>query len=60
MQPSTSVLSNAHILIADDQPDQLRLLVDLLRDTGCRISIAHDGVQACQRAQALLPDLVLM
>ncbi|ABI91912.1 helix-turn-helix domain protein [Burkholderia ambifaria AMMD] len=60
MSPSTAALNNAHILIVDDQPDQLRLLIDILRGTGCRISIAFDGVQACERAQALAPDLILM
>ena len=60
MHPSISALGDAHILIVDDQPDQLRLLIDILRGTGCRISIASDGLQACQRAQALMPDLILM
>ncbi|RQS81734.1 response regulator transcription factor [Burkholderia seminalis] len=60
MPSSTSALRDAHILVVDDQPDQLRLLTDILRGTGCRISIASDGMQACQRAQALLPDLILM
>ncbi|RKU01965.1 DNA-binding response regulator [Burkholderia sp. Nafp2/4-1b] len=60
MLPPSSALSHAHVLIVDDQPEQLRLLIDILRDTGCRISIAFDGVQACQRAQALMPDLILM
>ncbi|AOR72458.1 DNA-binding response regulator [Burkholderia stabilis] len=60
MPPPISALSDAHILIVDDQPDQLRLLIDILRSTGCRISIAFDGMQACQRAQALSPDLILM
>ncbi|HDR9507437.1 DNA-binding response regulator [Burkholderia cepacia] len=60
MSPSISALSDAHLLIVDDQPDQLRLLIDILRSTGCRISIASDGAQACERAQALMPDLILM
>ncbi|KVK76133.1 AraC family transcriptional regulator [Burkholderia cepacia] len=60
MHSSISALSDAHILVVDDQPDQLRLLIDILRGRGCRISIASDGMQACQRAQALLPDLILM
>lgn len=60
MPPSISALGDVHILIVDDQPDQLRLLIDILRSTGCRISIASDGAQACQRAQALMPDLILM
>ncbi|WP_322025191.1 response regulator [Burkholderia sp. BCC1977] len=60
MPRPSSALSRAHILIVDDQPEQLRLLIDILRGTGCRISIAFDGSQACQRAQALVPDLILM
>ncbi|HGL4260302.1 response regulator transcription factor [Burkholderia dolosa] len=60
MPSSTSTLSDAHILIVDDQPEQLRLLIDILRSTGCRISIAFDGSQAYQRAQAIAPDLILM
>ncbi|KAB0642730.1 response regulator transcription factor [Burkholderia latens] len=55
-----SALSDAHILIVDDQPEQLRLLIDILRGTGCRISVAFDGMQACERAQALVPDVILM
>ncbi|MGG1947824.1 response regulator [Trinickia sp. NRRL B-1857] len=60
MLHSQSVLSDAHILIVDDQPDQLRLLIDVLRNAGCRISIAFDGSQAYQRALAISPDLILM
>ena len=60
MPHSRSALTDAHILIVDDQPDQLRLLVDVLRNAGCRISIAFDGSQAYQRAQAIAPDVILM
>lgn len=60
MPHSRSVLTDAHVLIVDDQPDQLRLLVDILRNAGCRISIAFDGSQAYQRAQAISPDVIVM
>jgi DNA-binding response OmpR family regulator len=60
MLNSRSVLSDAHILVVDDQPDQLRLLIDILRSAGCRISVAFDGSQAYQRALAISPDLILM
>lgn len=51
---------NAHILIVDDNPDQLRLLVETLRVTGHRLSIAFDGAQGYDRALAGLPDLILL
>lgn len=60
MLHSRSVLDDAHILVVDDQPDQLRLLIDVLRQAGCRISIAFDGAQAYQRALAIAPDLIVM
>lgn len=60
MLNSRSVLDDAHILVVDDQPDQLRLLIDVLRHAGCRISIAFDGSQAYQRALAIAPDLIVM
>lgn len=60
MLNSRSVLDDAHILVVDDQPDQLRLLIDVLRQAGCRISIAFDGAQAYQRALAISPDLIVM
>lgn len=60
MLNSRSLLTDAHVLIVDDQPDELRLLIEILRGTGCRISVAFDGSQAYQRAQAISPDLILM
>ena len=51
-----TALAGAHLLVVDDQPDQLRLLIDLLRNAGCRISVGFDGSQAYQRALAISPD----
>ncbi|KVU11198.1 AraC family transcriptional regulator [Burkholderia ubonensis] len=53
-------LSDAHILVVDDRPDELRFLIDILRVARCRISVAFDGLQAYNRAQAISPDLILM
>jgi DNA-binding response OmpR family regulator len=53
-------LDGAHILVADDRPDELRLLLEILRTASCRISIAFDGLQVYHRAQAIAPDLILM
>ncbi|MGI4857734.1 MAG: response regulator [Janthinobacterium lividum] len=50
----------SHVLIADDRPDELRLLVGLLRAEKFRISVAFDGHQAHSRAVVALPDLILM
>ncbi|MBN3789510.1 response regulator [Burkholderia sp. Ac-20353] len=53
-------LSGAHILVVDDRPNELQLLIEILRGARCRISVAFDGLQAYHRAQAISPDLILM
>jgi DNA-binding response OmpR family regulator len=49
-----------HILIVDDSVDELRFLLDALRSQNYRLSVAFDGQQGYQRAQANPPDLILM
>lgn len=57
---SRSSTHRHHLLIVDDNPDELRLLVELLRAAGFRITIAFDGTQGYKRAVAIAPDLILM
>jgi len=49
-----------HLLVVDDRIVELRLLLEMIQHMGYRISVAFNGQQAYQRAQALLPDLILM
>lgn len=49
-----------HILLVDDNPDQLRLLVHALRAQAYNITIAFDGAQGYARAVAIKPDLILL
>jgi adenylate cyclase len=48
------------ILIAEDRPESVQLLRDLLTMEGYRTVIAYDGQEALDRAQQDLPDLVLL
>lgn len=50
----------AHILVVDDDFDQLRMLLEMLRHRGYRITVAFDGTQGYARALASLPDLILL
>lgn len=54
------MFKDKHILLADNRPDDLHLLIAALRNTRCRISIVFDGEQAWHRAQAQRPDLIAM
>lgn len=57
---SNGEIKSPHVLIVDDDPDQLRLLVAALRNTAFRVSVALNGDQGYARATVLLPDLILL
>jgi diguanylate cyclase (GGDEF)-like protein/PAS domain S-box-containing protein len=48
------------ILIVDDTPANLRLLVDALEQHGYEVAVAQDGREALDRAAFLHPDLILL
>lgn len=48
------------VLVVDNDPTIVRLLVFALRPEGCRVVIANDGETALQMALEERPDLVLM
>jgi PAS domain S-box-containing protein len=48
------------VLVVEDNPDGLEMLVSLLQALGHRVSWAPDGPEALRQAQALRPQLVLL
>ncbi|QIE27871.1 Protein-glutamate methylesterase/protein-glutamine glutaminase (plasmid) [Caballeronia sp. SBC1] len=57
---SGSVNEPPAILIVDDMPANLGLVVDSLADEGFRVLVALDGEEALERAQFSQPDLILL
>ena len=55
-----SVNEPSAILIVDDMPANLSLVVDSLADQGFRVLVALDGEEALERAQFSQPDLILL
>jgi two-component system sensor histidine kinase/response regulator len=49
-----------NILVVDDTPDNLRLLVSILAEQGYDVRPASDGEFALQSARATPPDLILL
>ena len=56
---ANSTEQSCHILIVDDDPAMRSLLVDELREPGCRIVEASDGKEASARLQGFTPDLII-
>ena len=50
----------SHILVVDDTPDSLRLLVSILSEQGYKVRAAPSGKLALSAAQMLRPDLILL
>ena len=48
------------VLIVDDVPDNLAVLHDALDESGYTVLVATNGQAALQRAQQVLPDIVLL
>jgi len=55
-----SLTSQATILIVDDTPANVGILVDYLEDREFRILVAQEGEEALMRAQLSQPDLILL
>ncbi|XAH25998.1 response regulator [Xylophilus sp. GW821-FHT01B05] len=58
--PPSLPSDSTHILLIDDNLDELRLLADILRSARYRLSVALDGAQGYHRAVASPPDLILL
>ncbi|AEG50201.1 response regulator receiver modulated diguanylate cyclase/phosphodiesterase with PAS/PAC sensor(s) [Sphingobium chlorophenolicum L-1] len=48
------------VLIVDDNPANLGVIVDHLEDAGLHVSVAQGGEEALKRAQFIQPDLILL
>lgn len=58
-RPVTDIRSQT-ILIIDDVPANLGLVVDYLESHGLDVAVARDGEEALKRAQFVRPDLILL
>ncbi|MFC3153498.1 sigma-54-dependent transcriptional regulator [Litoribrevibacter euphylliae] len=48
------------VLIVDDQPDNLDILVNHLKDSGFRLAVSINGAEALELAAEQSPDLILL
>jgi len=52
--------STEDILIVDDNPENLRLLEEILKGEGFTVRVATNGESALQAVNAEVPDLILL
>ncbi len=57
---SSKNLEQATLLLVDAIPENLKALIDFLEQSGFRIIVAQSGEAAIQRAQQVIPDLILL
>jgi signal transduction histidine kinase len=55
-----ALAASAAILIVDDTPANLAVIVDCLEAQGFRVLVAQDGEEGVQRAEFVRPDLILL
>lgn len=60
MKKTVPISYTARILLIEDRPEELRLLLDALRNAQFHISVAFEGMQGYGRAVAQQPDLILL
>lgn len=53
-------ISQCNVLLADDNEQNLELLLAYLEDLGCEIRTARDGQEAADQVAARRPDLLLL
>jgi len=53
-------IASCHILIVDDNPQNVELLEAYLAALKCRVSNASDGIEAIAAVQQMQPDLILL
>jgi len=59
-KPSWDLTMRGKILAVDDQPDQLQLVDELLKEEGFVVGTAADGWEALNTVQRFHPDLILV
>ncbi len=53
-------VAESHVLVVDDNAQNLELLVAYLDTLGCKVTTAVDGIEALEKVKCSSPDLILL
>lgn len=59
-RPAEEELGRDRVLVVDDTPETLAMLTDALEAAGMTVLVSLDGQSAIERAQLVMPDIILM
>jgi len=51
---------SAYVLIVDDAPENLEVLIEQLENTGFNLSVVSNGEEALELANQIMPDIILL
>lgn len=57
---NTSALQRSIVMVVDDHPETLQLLIDALENANMTVLVATGGKQALEQVAHLMPDLILL
>jgi CheY-like chemotaxis protein len=55
-----AMLTSKDVLVVDDDRDVCTIIQDVLESEGCRVTVAHNGVEALKVLDQHKPDLILL
>ena len=58
--PETNILADVRVLVAEDNPNNQKVLRLMLRKMGCHLQMVENGLQALQAARTAPFDLVIL
>ena len=59
-EESRMPLSGHKILVAEDEPDQLKFITTVLEDNGAEVVVAHNGSEALALARSEIPQAMTL
>lgn len=59
-KPGGRLAVMSKVLVVEDSPTQREIMIDLLKGSGLKVTVANDGVEALEQIQLSCPDIVVM